>query len=351
MELSPEEKKRIYEEEKARIEAREKIEREKLTAGVGASTSTGLSPNIAGLLCYVAGWITGIIFLVLEQRNKFVRFHAAQSIVVFGIITVAGVILGLIPVVGVVFSSIIGITGFIVWIIMIVKASSGEWYKLPWAGDVAEKIVASSGVTGEYSEPLPSEPTAESEEAAPTPPPTADSGKRVADKIDAHFKGRSWRITASAFAIAWSIALLIFFNFFNQYVAYYHSETVDGITTWIRYPFFTEDINLWLPVLTATLIISIIGHIILIILDRYILREMIHIVINAFSLWTVLTLLTVFPFDFSVIPSTTAADATYLGVRIFLIFISVVVGIAILVRAIKLIVNVVRGTASYEGHI
>ncbi len=153
MGLSPEEKKRIYEEEKARIEAREKIEREKLTAPAG--TGTGLSPNIAGLLCYVGVWISGIIFLVLEQRNKFVRFHAAQSIVAFGTITVAGIILGLIPVVGVAFSWIIGIIGFIVWIIMIVKASSGEWYKLPWAGDVAEKIVASSRVTGEYSEPQP----------------------------------------------------------------------------------------------------------------------------------------------------------------------------------------------------
>jgi len=232
---------------------------------------------------------------------------------------------------------------------MIVKASSGEWYKLPWFGDVAEKMVTSSGVTGEYSEPPLSEPTAESEATAP--PPAADSGKRIEGKMDAYFKGRRGRVTTSAFAIAWSTALLIFFNFFNQYVAYYHSETVDGITTWIRYPFFTEDINLWLPILTATLIISIIGHIILIILDRYILREMIHIVINAFSLWTILTLLTIFPFDFSVIPSTTAADATYLGVRIFLIFASVVIGIASLVRVIKLIVNVVRGTASYEENI
>ena len=349
MELSPEEKKRIYEEEKARIEARERIEREKLTAPAG--TSTGLSPNIAGLLCYVAGWITGIIFLVLEQRNRFVRFHAAQSIVTFGTITVAGIILGLIPVVGVVFSSIIGIIGFIVWIIMIVKASSGEWYKLPWAGDVAEKIVASSGVADEYAEPQSLDPTAGSEAAAPTPPPTADLGKRIEDKVDTYFKGRSGRIAASAFAIAWSIALLIFFNFFNQYVAYYQSETVGVVTTWTRYPFFTEDINLWLPILTATLIITIIGHFILIILDSYILRELIHIVINAFSLWTVVTLLSVFPFDFSVIPSTTAAEATYLGVRIFLIFISVGVGIAILVRVIKLIVNVVRGTASYEESI
>jgi len=347
MELSPEEKKRIYEEEKARIEARERIEREKQPAGAG--TSTGLPPNTAGLLCYIAGWITGIIFFVLEQRNRFVRFHAAQSIVVFGIITVAGTVLGLIPVVGVGFSWTIGIVGFIVWVIMIVKASSGEWYKLPWAGDVAEKMVASSGITGEYSEPPPSEPTAESE--ATTPPPVADSSKGIENRVDGYFRGRRGRITASAFAIAWSIALLIFFNFFNQYVAYYSSETVDGITTWIRYPYFTDNISLWLPVLTATLIISIIGHIIMIILDRYILREMIHIVINAFSLWTILTLLTVFPFDFSVIPNPAAAEATYLGVRIFLIFISVGVGIAILVRVIKLIVNLVRGTASYEESI
>ena len=349
MKLSPEEKRRIYEEEKARIEAREKIEREKVSSSAG--TSTGLSPDIAGLLCYVAGWISGIVFLILEQKNKFVRFHAVQSIVAFGTITVAGILLGLIPVIGGPFSVIIGIIGFIVWIIMIIKASSGEWYKLPWAGDVAEKIVASSRVTGEYSEPPPSEPTAEPEAAETTPPPTADLGKRIEDKVHAHLKSRSGRITASAFAIAWSIVLLIFFNFFNQYVAYYHSETVGGITTWTRYPFFTEDVNLWLPILTATLIITIIGHIIMIILDRYILREIINIVINAFSLWTVLILLFVFPFDFSVIPSTTAAEATYLGVRIFLIFISIGVGIGILVSVIKLIVNVVRGIASYEEHI
>jgi len=347
MELSPEEKKRIYEEEKARIEARERIEQEKQS--VGAGTSTGLPPNTAGLLCYIAGWITGIIFFVLEQRNRFVRFHAAQSIVVFGIITVAGTVLGLIPVVGVGFSWTIGIIGFIVWIIMIVKASSGEWYKLPWAGDVAEKMVASSGVIGEYSEPPPSEPAAES--GATTPAPTAVPGKRIEDRVDGYFKGKGGRITASAFAIAWSVALLIFFNFFDQYIAYYQSETVGGVTTWIRYPFFTEDINLWLPVLTATLIISIIGHIILIIIDRYILRELAHIVISAFSLWTILTLLTVFPFDFSVIPSPATADATYLGVRIFLIFIAIGVGIAILVRAIKLIVNVAKGTASYDESI
>jgi len=349
MDLTPEERRRIYEEEKARIDARQKIEREKL-AELG-STSTGLSPNIAGLLCYVGGWISGVVLLVLEQRNRFVRFHAIQSIIAFGTITVAGVLLGLIPVVGVAFSSIIGIAGFIVWIIMIVKASSGEWYKLPGAGDAAEKIVASSGVTGGSTESPSSEPGAESESAVPTPPPTADLGKRIEHRVETHFRSRSGRMVASAFAVAWSIVLLIFFNFFNQYVAYYHSETVGGVTIWTRYPFFTEDVNLWLPILTAALVVGIIGHTILIVRDRYLLREAIQIVINAFALWTVATLLSIFPFDFSVIPNPTAVDATLLGVRVFLILLSVGIGIAILVSVIKLIVNVVRGTASYEEHI
>jgi uncharacterized membrane protein len=349
MDLTPEEKRRIYEEEKARIQAREKIEREKLTEPAG--TSTGLAPNVAALLCYVAGWITGIIFFVLEQKNKFVRFHAAQSVVAFGTITVAGVLLGLIPVVGGVFSSIIGIIGFILWIIMMVKAANGERYKLPWAGDVAEQIVASSRVTGEDSEPRPLEATAQSEAAAPAPPRAAEAGERTEERIHRHFGTRSGRMVASAFVVAWSIALLIFFNFFNQYVAYYHSETVGGVTVWTRYPFFTADVNLWLPILTTALVISIIGHISLIVRDGYILREVVHIVINAFALWSVASLLSIFPFDFSVIPNPTAVDATYLGVRVLLILISIGIGIAILVSVIKLIVNVVRGTANYEEHI
>jgi uncharacterized membrane protein len=344
MDLTPEEKRRIYEEEKARIEAREKIEREKLAQPAG--TSTGLAPNVAALLCYVAGWITGIVFFVLEQKNRFVRFHAAQSIVAFGIITVAGVLLGLIPVVGGVFSSIIGILGFIVWVVMMVKASNGEWYKLPWVGDVAEQMIASSSVTGGDSEP-----TAQSETAAPAAPLAAESAEPTEERIRRHFRSRSGRIVGSAFAIAWSVVLLIFFNFFNQYVAYYQSETVGGVTTWTRYPFFTENVNLWLPILTTALAVAIIGHIILIARDRYVLREVTHIVINGFALWTVAALLSIFPFDFSVIPSPTAVDAAYLGVKVFLILLSVGIGIAILVSVIKLIVNAVRGTASYEEHV
>jgi uncharacterized membrane protein len=110
-------------------------------------TSTGLEPNIAGLLCYVLGWVTGIIFLLLEQRNRFVRFHAIQSIATFGVLTAASIalnILAIIPFLGVIFDIInllIGILGFILWIVLMVKAYQGKMFKLPWAGDLAKKHV------------------------------------------------------------------------------------------------------------------------------------------------------------------------------------------------------------------
>ena len=102
-------------------------------------TSTGLTENVAGLLCYILGWITGIVFLVIEPDNKFVRFHALQSIIVFGILTVARFVLFWIPVVGVAFNWIIIVLGLILWIILMVKAYQGTKYKILWAGNLAEK--------------------------------------------------------------------------------------------------------------------------------------------------------------------------------------------------------------------
>ena len=98
-------------------------------------TSTGLDENIAGLLCYVLGWVSGIIFLLIEQDNKFVRFHAMQSIIVFGIVTVAGIILGFVPFIGWLVPAI----SFILWVVLMVKAYQGTRYKIPWAGNLAER--------------------------------------------------------------------------------------------------------------------------------------------------------------------------------------------------------------------
>lgn len=102
-------------------------------------TSTGLEENVAGLLCYVLWWVSGIVFLLIEPQNKFVRFHAFQSIIVFLILTVAAIILGLIPFIGGVLGVIIWILSIILWIVLMVKAYQGTRYKLPFAGNLAEK--------------------------------------------------------------------------------------------------------------------------------------------------------------------------------------------------------------------
>lgn len=106
-------------------------------------TSTGLTENVAGLLSYVLGWVSGVVFLLIERENKFVRFHAIQSIFVFGILHIAAYILGWIfysvPIIGTIFSGIIWAAMFILWIVLMVKAYQGTKYKLPWAGNFAER--------------------------------------------------------------------------------------------------------------------------------------------------------------------------------------------------------------------
>jgi uncharacterized membrane protein len=117
-----------------------------------AESSTGMSANVAGLLCYVAGWITGIIFVVLEKKSKFVKFHAWQSIMVFGVLTVAQIVFsGILTAVGVAtfshglvvfagaIATIIWILTAVLWIVLMIQAGTGKMWKVPGAGDWAEK--------------------------------------------------------------------------------------------------------------------------------------------------------------------------------------------------------------------
>jgi uncharacterized membrane protein len=104
-----------------------------------AKSSTGLEENVAGLLCYVLGWVTGLIFFLIEKESKFVRFHAMQSIIVFGVLSVASIILRWLPIIGGVLSGLISLLAIVLWIILMIKAYQGDKFKLPWAGDIAEK--------------------------------------------------------------------------------------------------------------------------------------------------------------------------------------------------------------------
>ena len=163
MELSEEEKKKIYEEEKARIEA-EKKRATKKRAAEGDST-TKLPPNKAGLLCYVGFWVTGIIFLIIERKNKLVRFHAMQSLVVFGILNIIwGVansirgwawtfwggyypglwVVGPIAIAATVVFGIFFAIWWILWAVLMYRTYHGRLYKvrLFGLGDFAERMIA-----------------------------------------------------------------------------------------------------------------------------------------------------------------------------------------------------------------
>ena len=114
-------------------------------------TSIGIDANLAGLLSYVAGWITGLIFFLSEKDNKFVRFHAMQSIIVFGALSIAVIAVSILMsffammrlyfvcslLTGV--NSLLSLAGLILWIVLMIKAYQGEQFKLPVIGDIAEK--------------------------------------------------------------------------------------------------------------------------------------------------------------------------------------------------------------------
>jgi len=94
-------------------------------------SSLGIPPNVSGLLCYLAGWVTGLIFFLIEKENKFVRFHAMQAI----ILSVTFTVLMFIPFVNI----IAWFAWIILWVVMMVTAFQGKKVRLPFAADIADK--------------------------------------------------------------------------------------------------------------------------------------------------------------------------------------------------------------------
>ncbi len=123
------------------------------SGGTAAGTS-GLEENVAGLLAYVLGWLTGIIFFVIDKR-PFVKFHAAQSMVVFGALFIISIVLNIFlgmswmagSAVGMMgtmmhflFGTLVWLLSLVIWVLCMVKAYQHERYKLPFLGDIAENI-------------------------------------------------------------------------------------------------------------------------------------------------------------------------------------------------------------------
>jgi uncharacterized membrane protein len=97
-------------------------------------SSTGLDENVAGFLCYLFGFITGIVFLVVEKESPFVKFHAKQSTITFLGLFVIILLFGAIPVIG----TLILIFSLILWFVLMIKALQGKRYALPIVGKMAE---------------------------------------------------------------------------------------------------------------------------------------------------------------------------------------------------------------------
>jgi uncharacterized membrane protein len=103
-------------------------------------TALGLDENVAGSLAYALGWVTGVLLLLTERENRFVRFHAIQSTIVFGVLCALWMVGPRIPFFGWIISFIvIPPVSAIVWLLMLFKAYHGERYKLPFAGEIAER--------------------------------------------------------------------------------------------------------------------------------------------------------------------------------------------------------------------
>ena len=127
--------------------------------GPGASqygpSTMQMDPKTAAGLSYILGWITGIIFFLMEKQNRFVRFHAMQSILFFGGLSILSIVLQVVTGLNIPFisfltlcaSGLLGIVGLVGWIVLLINGFQGKYFKLPVIGDYAERY-ANQGASG-----------------------------------------------------------------------------------------------------------------------------------------------------------------------------------------------------------
>ena len=114
-------------------------------------TTTGMNGRTAALVSYVLWWFTGIIFFLLERKNRFVRFHAAQSLLFFGSVSIVLTLLhflSIIPILGLLLSlplafitTIIYVLAVAVWLLMMFQSYRGVYFRLPLFSGYAEGLV------------------------------------------------------------------------------------------------------------------------------------------------------------------------------------------------------------------
>jgi len=118
---------------------------------VSSPSSTGIDSRFASVLCYSLWWVTGVLFLILERRDRLVRFHAAQAVVLFGGLSLVLALLGASSAVALVVSSriyqltraladIVWVAGVVVWLVLVLRAWRGETWRVPLAATLADSL-------------------------------------------------------------------------------------------------------------------------------------------------------------------------------------------------------------------
>src|SRR3989338_5623715 len=105
--------------------------------------------KLKGELAYILGPVSGVLLILVEKKSGYISFHAMQSTVVFGGLMLLNLVLGIVPILGwiiaILVSPVLILVSFVLWLVLMWKAYSGEKYKVPYFGDLAEKQLAKLG--------------------------------------------------------------------------------------------------------------------------------------------------------------------------------------------------------------
>ncbi len=306
----------------------------------GKSGGTGLETHVASTLAYLGGWVSGLILLLLETNNRVVRFHAMQSIITFGSLHIVIIVLswlgslftlafweGVLVPVSLVFTILWALVlafSIVLWILLMLRSYHKQHVLLPLAGDLSFWMLEKFGME-----------TPERDAMAFQGLGGALPGSDARHHRARYEDGAVGRAIGSIAVIVWSIFLFVVFNFYADYIAFYHSGPGDGVSYLLRYPILTPQLSRVLPVLNAALGMNVLGHLVALVWNRRFVRESIEIVLHVMGFVVAVVFLRVFPFDYSDLP--VAALVTALPTVTMVVLVLAIVG-----NVIEVIVHLVR---------
>jgi uncharacterized membrane protein len=307
----------------------------------GKSSSTGLRPELAVFFCYLLNWVGSLIFLLLEQKDRFVRFHAAQSLILFAGLALIIVIASPIPIAGPFLNATLAVLFIVLWVLFAVRSYQGRWYRIPVISELADALEKASLQGDQRSNEPYEKPLAgiapQSQNTAP------ERNSSTGTERQTYFPGgRSVRALGSSIAIFWSFVFLILLNFYSSYIAYYQRSNTGGANVWIMEPVITPSYYTWLPQMNIALVSSIIARFIMIIFDNPLIHDMLRAIINLLFALALGSLLALFPFSFSAIPDRGVAAAMPSAVRLLLLLILAAFVISAILRLVRMGLRLAR---------